>query len=99
MPVPCIALFGFLLLLLPLSQALADEVAETIQVCKDAAESAGSSDRAYGFGVLPKIGKAGLVIGRADGKGRVHRAGQLEHRLYCDYLRLVHCCTDLPKID
>lgn len=67
---------GLLLLFLPFSQALADKFAETVQVFKNAGESAGFFDTAYGYAVFPTIGKAGLVIGGAGGKGRVYRAGQ-----------------------
>ena len=34
-------------------------------------------DTAYGYAVFPKIGKGGLGIGAARGKGEVHRGGEI----------------------
>jgi len=56
--------------------AWADRYAETIQVFQNAGESGAFFDRAYGYAVFPTIGKAGLVLGGAGGKGRVYVGGQ-----------------------
>ncbi len=49
----------------------ADEYQDTINVFKKAIESAGFFKTAYGYAVFPTIGKGGVGIGGAYGKGRV----------------------------
>lgn len=71
------ALFSLLLLfLLPLSSAWADEYQTTLSVFKQAGESSSFFDNAYGYAVFPNVGKGGLVVGGAYGKGRVYAQGQ-----------------------
>jgi lipid-binding SYLF domain-containing protein len=65
-----------LLLLLPLSQAFADEYSDTIKVFRNAGESAKYFGNAYGYAVFPTIGKGGFVVGAAHGNGRVYRQGK-----------------------
>lgn len=65
-----------LLILLPLSQAFADEYSDTIKVFRNAGESAKYFGNAYGYAVFPTIGKGGFVVGAAHGSGRVYRQGQ-----------------------
>jgi lipid-binding SYLF domain-containing protein len=65
-----------LLLLLPLSQAFADEYSDTIKVFRNAGESAKYFGNAYGYAVFPTIGKGGFVVGAAHGSGRVYRQGK-----------------------
>ena len=65
------------LLALPLSPAWADEYGDTIKVFKDAGESGGLFDSAYGYAVFPTIGKAGFVVGGAYGEGRVFEKGKV----------------------
>jgi lipid-binding SYLF domain-containing protein len=65
-----------LLLLLPLSQAFADEYSDTIKVFRNAGESARFFGDSYGYAVFPTIGKGGFVVGAAHGSGRVYRQGQ-----------------------
>ncbi|HKX38291.1 MAG TPA: lipid-binding SYLF domain-containing protein [Burkholderiales bacterium] len=63
-------------LLIPAAAASADEYQDTIKVFKEAGESAGFFKSSYGYAVFPTIGKAGLGIGAAHGKGRVYEKGK-----------------------
>ncbi|HZM35337.1 MAG TPA: lipid-binding SYLF domain-containing protein [Burkholderiales bacterium] len=63
-------------LLIPASAASADEYQDTIKVFKEAGESASFFKTSYGYAVFPTIGKAGLGIGAAHGKGRVYEKGK-----------------------
>ncbi|MCG6899993.1 MAG: hypothetical protein LJE75_08320 [Gammaproteobacteria bacterium] len=69
-----------LLLALPLGNALADEdaakYAETIGLFKNAGESGSFFNNSYGYAVFPTIGKGGIGIGGAYGKGRVYAGGK-----------------------
>ena len=68
---------GFaLLLLLPMSLAWADEYTDAINVFRNAGESGKLLDTAYGYAVFPTIGKGGVGIGGAYGKGRVYAKGK-----------------------
>ncbi len=51
--------------------ARADEYADTIAVFEKAGESAGFFRNAYGYAVFPTIGKGGVGIGGAYGKGEI----------------------------
>ena len=65
-----------LFFMLPFGSALADKYAETIKVFKNAGESGSYFDNSYGYAVFPTIGKGGLVVGGAAGKGRVYVKGK-----------------------
>lgn len=52
-----------------------DAYAETIRVFKAAGESSKFFNKSYGYAVFPTIGKAGLVVGGAHGKGKVYARG------------------------
>jgi len=65
----------FLLFALPLAQAGADEYSDTIKVFKNAGESGTFFAKSYGYAVFPTIGKAGMVVGGAYGRGRVYAEG------------------------
>jgi len=54
------------------SQVVADNYESTINVFKEAGRSAAFFEDAYGYAVFPTIGKGGLGIGAARGKGRVY---------------------------
>ena len=71
----CTAL-AFLLLIVPFASALADKYADTIQIFREAGQSAAFFDKAYGYAVFPTIGKGGLVVGAAVGSGRVYVGGE-----------------------
>jgi lipid-binding SYLF domain-containing protein len=56
--------------------ALADEFDDTREVFEKAGESQAYFENAYGYALFPTIGKAGLGIGGAHGKGRVYAQGK-----------------------
>jgi len=55
--------------------AWADDYTDTIKIFKDAGASSTFFDNSYGYAVFPTIGKGGVGIGGAYGKGRVYRKG------------------------
>jgi lipid-binding SYLF domain-containing protein len=59
----------------PFSHALADDYADTIKVFRNAGESGSFFDKSYGYAVFPTIGKGGIGIGGAYGKGRAYAGG------------------------
>ena len=58
------------------SLAWADEYGDTINTFKAAGQSEAFFSKAYGYAVFPTIGKGGLGIGFAHGKGRVYAGGK-----------------------
>ena len=54
-----------------------DKYGETIKMFQDAGESGAYFGSAYGYAIFPTIGKAGLGVGGAHGKGKVYRGGQV----------------------
>lgn len=76
-------MFGRLLSILVLSSlalaatpAVADEYQDTINVFRKAIESGPMLSKAYGYAVFPTVGKAGVGLGGAFGKGRVYEKGK-----------------------
>jgi lipid-binding SYLF domain-containing protein len=65
-----------LLIALPIAYVHADEYQNTINVFKQAGESGRFFDNAYGYAVFPTIGKGGIGLGGAYGKGRVYVQGE-----------------------
>jgi lipid-binding SYLF domain-containing protein len=63
------------MMVLAAATALADEYDDTIQMFKNAGQSASFFDNSYGYAVFPTIGKGGLIVGGAHGSGRVFRQG------------------------
>src|SRR5579863_5300481 len=61
---------------LPSLPALADSYSDTVSLFKNAGASAGFFKSSYGYAVFPTIGKGGLVVGAAHGKGRVYLHGK-----------------------
>ncbi|MEQ8659402.1 MAG: YSC84-related protein [Gammaproteobacteria bacterium] len=55
--------------------ATADEYADTVELFRAAIETRGLFDDAHGYAVFPTIGKGGIGIGGAYGKGRVYARG------------------------
>ena len=55
----------------------ADPYAESIQLFKQAGESGKFFGKSYGYAVFPTVGKGGIGLGGAFGKGRVYRGGGL----------------------
>jgi lipid-binding SYLF domain-containing protein len=64
-----------ILLALPLAGARADEYADTVKMFRNAGESGTYFGKSYGYAVFPTIGKGGIGIGGAYGKGRVYAQG------------------------
>src|SRR5262249_6794275 len=64
------------LFLLPVAPALADPYADTVKIFKNAGESGSFFNTAYGYAVFPTIGKGGVGIGGAYGKGKVYEKGK-----------------------
>jgi lipid-binding SYLF domain-containing protein len=55
--------------------ARADNYTETVKLFRDAGESNSFFGKSYGYAVFPTIGKGGMGIGGAYGKGRVYAGG------------------------
>jgi lipid-binding SYLF domain-containing protein len=71
--------FYFLAILLLITgfsgSAWADDYADTVKIFKEAGESSEFFDKSYGYAIFPTIGKGGVGIGGAYGKGRVYAKG------------------------
>ena len=70
--------FGWLLAIaaiLTAAPVLADDYDDTVAVFKGAGSSAKFFKSSYGYAVFPTIGKGGVGIGGAHGKGRVYEKG------------------------
>ena len=67
---------AFLVVLLLPAAAWADEYSDTINVFKKAQESRDFFSTADGYAVFPSIGKGGVGVGGAYGKGRVYEKGK-----------------------
>ena len=65
---------AFLLIALVSSSAWADNYSDTIDVFKKAVPGS-FFEKSYGYAVFPTIGKGGVGIGGAHGKGRVYAKG------------------------
>jgi len=52
--------------------AAADKYSDAIQVFRQAGQSAEMFGKSYGYAVFPTVGKGGIGIGGARGKGRVY---------------------------
>ena len=71
-----VSLLALLSVPLLASPAWADEYQDTINLFKNAGESATFFKTAYGYAVFPTIGKGGIGIGAAHGSGRVYEKGK-----------------------
>jgi lipid-binding SYLF domain-containing protein len=58
------------------SVASANKYPDTVALFKNAGESAAFFDSCYGYAVFPTIGKGGLIVGAAHGKGHVYEKGK-----------------------
>ena len=67
-------LIAMLTLIAPLASA--DEYDDAIAMFKDAGQSAAFFKNSYAYAVFPTVGKGGLVVGAAHGKGRVYKQGK-----------------------
>jgi lipid-binding SYLF domain-containing protein len=71
-------LFAYALVLtLTAGAAHADNYTDTIDLFKNAGDSASYFSRSYAYAVFPTIGEAGFIVGGAHGKGRVYVGGVL----------------------
>ncbi len=57
-------------------RAHADAYDDTIELFKNAGQSAAFFDNSFGYAVFPTVGKGGLVVGAARGTGRVFKKGK-----------------------
>jgi hypothetical protein len=57
--------------------ALAEKFSETMEIFKESPAVAPFFENNYGYAVFPTIGKAGIGIGGAMGKGRVYQGGKM----------------------
>jgi len=69
-------LLVLVVLSLACTQAFADSTADTIKVFREAGESKEFFGKCYGYAVFPGIGKGGIGIGGAHGKGKVYAGGK-----------------------
>jgi lipid-binding SYLF domain-containing protein len=71
-----LSVLAVILFAAPLSSAWADSYSDTVNVFRKAGQSAAFFRTAYGYAVFPTIGKAGVGIGGAFGRGRVYARGK-----------------------
>src|SRR5579863_7592893 len=72
-------LAGFLVssvMVLASAASWADSYSDTVDLFKNAGQSATYFKNSYGYAVFPTIGKGGLVVGGAYGSGRVYEHGK-----------------------
>jgi lipid-binding SYLF domain-containing protein len=67
---------GLVLLMFACAQAFADSSTDAIKVFRGAGQSGPFFDKCYGYAVFPNIGKGGIGIGGAHGKGKVYAGGK-----------------------
>lgn len=72
-----LSLFLPVALLLPVQGNAAEDYSSSIKAFKAADETRPFFKNAYGYALFPTIGKGGLGIGAAHGKGQVYRAGKV----------------------
>ena len=68
--------FVWIPLLLAAGFANADSYSDTIDLFKNAGDSAQYFSRSYGYAVFPTVGEGGFIVGAALGKGRVYVGGK-----------------------
>jgi lipid-binding SYLF domain-containing protein len=64
------------LLCLPGTPAFADQYTETVDLFKQAGQSASFFTDSFGYAVFPTIGKGGFIVGAAHGNGHVYEQGK-----------------------
>ncbi|NCF16944.1 MAG: hypothetical protein GWP63_01785 [Haliea sp.] len=75
MPTVFRTLLAALLVCLPIHASYAENYEAAMKVFQNAGESGAYFETAHGYALFPTIGKAGLGIGGARGKGKVYRQG------------------------
>jgi len=63
-------------MLLPAGVVLAGPYGDTVELFKNAGQSAAYFNDSYGYAVFPTIGKGGFVVGAAHGTGHVYEQGR-----------------------
>src|SRR5215831_8806264 len=71
-----IGIFAVTLLALAASSAWADTCTDTANLFRKAGQSGNFFKTAYGYAVFPTIGKGGIGVGGAYGKGCVYARGK-----------------------
>src|SRR6516164_3291415 len=69
-------MIAFVFIVFGSSAAWADDYTDTTALFKNAGQSASFFGKSYGYAVFPTIGKGGLGVGAAHGKGRVYATGK-----------------------
>jgi lipid-binding SYLF domain-containing protein len=72
-----ISVIAFALLTAGAAQARADEYQEAIEIFQKAGASGDFFKSAYGYALFPSVGKGGIGVGAAYGKGRVYEQGKV----------------------
>lgn len=68
-------LVGFMLTFSSVSYAKQEDYAQAISTFQSAPEAKAFFNKAYGYAIFPSVGKGGIGIGGAHGKGRVYKGG------------------------
>jgi lipid-binding SYLF domain-containing protein len=63
-------------MLLPAGALMASNYSDTVELFKNAGQSAAYFNNSYAYAVFPTIGKGGLVVGAAHGTGHVYEQGK-----------------------
>lgn len=71
----CQGLLVALTMMLAAPAAWADKYQDTVELFKNAGQSADYFNKSYGYAVFPTVGKGGFIVGGAHGDGRVFRHG------------------------
>jgi lipid-binding SYLF domain-containing protein len=66
-----------LVLAAAMAPAHADDYADTIAMFQKASQSKAFFSRSHGYAVFPTVGKGGIVVGAAYGKGQVYERGRV----------------------
>jgi lipid-binding SYLF domain-containing protein len=64
------------LMVLASAASWADSYSDTVELFRNAGQSASYFKSSYGYAVFPTIGKGGFVVGGAYGSGRVYQQGR-----------------------
>jgi lipid-binding SYLF domain-containing protein len=67
---------GFVAAMMLALPAWADRYDDTVNLFKNAGQSAAFFDSCYGYAVFPTIGKGAFIIGGAHGSGQVYQLGR-----------------------
>jgi len=65
-----LVLLAGVLIALASGSASADDFSDTVELFKNAGQSAAFFQKSYGYAVFPTVGEGGLVVGGAHGSGK-----------------------------